>query len=399
MGMLDGLRVIDLTLNGAGPGAGALFADHGAEVIKVERPVVGDDCRRFGPFLDGSSLASAWTNRGKKSITLDLTDPEGKQILAELIKTADVFMESFRPGVIGRLGFGYEKVKELKPDIIYASLSAYGQTGPYAKRPGYDIIAQAMSGAAHITGDPDGMPVIHGIALGDLFGGVNMYQAIMTALYYREKTGIGQFIDVSLVRGMIYINGQINQYAVGKNPGRIGPHNPVMAPYGMHRGKNGQYAVVAAAGQKLWEILCDVIGRPEMKNDPRYTPVSMRVKNRAEVTAAIEEWLCQFDDINEAVDQLQAAGVPASKVYDIKDVCTDEHFLSQGFIVELPVPDDITSQETYRTRGPLVKWTVEPPVMGKGPLLGQHNTEIITRCGYTEEEVEALEARWAEEAR
>ncbi len=399
MGMLDGLRVIDLTLNGAGPGAGALFADHGAEVIKVERPVVGDDCRRFGPFIDGSSLACAWTNRGKKSVTLDLTDPEGKKILEELIKTADVFMESFRPGVIGKLGFGYDRVRELKPDIIYCSLSAYGQTGPYASRPGYDIIAQAMSGAAHITGDPDGLPVISGIALGDLFGGVNMYQAILTALYYREKTGIGQFVDVSLVRGLIYINGQINQYAAGNNPGRIGPHNPVMSPYGVHRGKNGQCAIVAAVGQKIWEILCDVIGRPEMKNDPRYTPISMRVKNRAEVTAAIEEWLSQFDDIGEAVELLQKAGVPSCKVYDIKDVCTDPHFLSQGFIVNLPVPDDITTQDTYITRGPIAKWTVEPPVMGKGPLLGQNNIEILTRLGYTEAEAEALEARWAEGAK
>ena len=398
MGMLDDVRVLDLTSNGAGPGCGALFADHGAEVIKVETPVVGDDCHRFGPFLDGSSLAHAWTNRGKKSLTLDLKDPEGLNILKELAKTADVFMESFRPGVAKRLGISYEDIKQINPKIIYCSLSAFGQTGPYAKRPGYDIIAQAMSGIAHITGDPDGLPVISGVALGDLFGGVNMYQAIMTAMYYREKTGIGQYIDVSLVRGMIYINGQINQYAAGNNPGRIGPHNPVMAPYGVHRGKDGQCAIVAAVGQPMWEKLCEVIGHPEYKNDPDFTPISQRVKNRARVTAMIEEYFSTFDDIKDAVDKLQEAGVPACKVFDIKDVCTDPHFVGEGFIVEMPVPDDVHSQATFTTRGPIARWTVEPPVQKKAPLLGQQNIELMQSVGYTEEQAAALQQKWAHAA-
>jgi len=395
MGMLEGIRVLDLTSNGAGPGGGALFADHGAEVIKIERPVLGDDCRTFGPFIEGSSLASAWTNRGKKSIEIDLRDPEGVAIVKELAKTADVFIESFRPGVISRLGLGYDVIKEIKPDIVYASLSAFGQTGPYSSRPGYDVIAQAMSGAAHITGDPDGLPVVHGIALGDLLGGINLYQAILTALFYRERTGIGQYVDVALVRGLIYINGQINQYAAGRNPGRIGPHSPVMAPYGVHRGRNGQCAIIAAVGQPMWERLCDVIGHPEYKNDPDFTPITKRVENRPRVTALIEEFLCSFEDINEAIEKMQAAGVPCAKVYDIKDVCTDPHFVSQGWITELPVPDDIHGQETYTTRGPIAGWSVEPPVMGKQPLLGQNNLEILQSIGYSKEDALALEARWA----
>ena len=395
MGMLDGIRVLDLTSNGAGPGGAALFADHGADVIKIERPVVGDDCRYFAPFIEGSSLASAWTNRGKRSITIDLHDPEGVEIVKELAKTADVFIESFRPGVIKKLGLGYDVLKEVKPDIVYASLSAFGQTGPYSDRPGYDVIAQAMSGAAHITGDPDGLPVVHGIALGDLLGGINLYQAIMTALFYRERTGKGQFIDISLVRGLIYINGQINQYAAGKNPGRIGPHSPVMSPYGLFRGNNGQCAVVAAVGQPMWERLCDVIGRPELKNDPEYTPINKRVENRAQVTALIEEFFQRFEDISEGVKIIQDAGVPCCKVYDIRDVCTDPHFLSQGWITELPVPDDIHGQKTYTTRGPIAGWSVEPPVMGKEPLLGQQNIEILESVGYTAEHAQALEDRWA----
>ena len=395
MGMLDGIRVLDLTSNGAGPGGAALFADHGADVIKIERPVVGDDCRTFGPFLEGSSLASAWTNRGKRSLTLDLHDPEGVAIVKELARTADVFIESFRPGVIGKLGLGYEAIREVKPDIVYASLSAFGQTGPYASRPGYDVIAQAMSGAAHITGDPDGLPVVHGIALGDLLGGINLYQAILTALFYRERTGIGQFVDVALVRGLIYMNGQINQYAAGKNPGRIGPHSPVMSPYGIHRGRNGQCAIVAAVGQPMWERLCDVIGHPELKNHPDYVPISRRVENRSQVTALIEEYLCSFEDISEPIRKLQEAGVPCCKVYDIKDVCEDPHFVSQGWITQLPVPDDIHGQETYTTRGLIAGWTVEPPVMGKGPLLGQHNIEILESIGYTAQAAQALEDKWA----
>jgi len=399
MGMLEGIRVLDLTSNGAGPGGGALFADHGADVIKIERPVAGDDCRTFGPFLEGSSLASAWTNRGKRSITIDFRDPEGIAIVKELVKTADVFIESFRPGVINKLGLGYDVIKEIKPDIVYASLSAFGQTGPYSSRPGYDVIAQAMSGAAHITGDPDGLPVVHGIALGDLLGGINLYQAILTALFYRERTGKGQFVDVSLVRGLIYINGQINQYAAGKNPGRVGPHSPVMSPYGLHRGKNGQCAIVAAVGQPMWERLCDLLGYPEYKNHPDFVPITQRVVNRERVTAMIEEFLCSYDDIGEAVKKMQDAGIPSCKVYDIKDVCEDEHFLSQGWITELPVPDDVHGQETYRTRGPIAGWSVEPPVMGKGPLLGQHNIEVLESIGYTAEQAQALQDKWAAAAK
>lgn len=397
MGMLDGIRVIDMTMNAAGPGAASMFADHGAEVIKVERPITGDDCRSFGPFLDGVSLSDAWTNRGKKSVTVNLQDSEGVEFVKKLAADADIFLESFRPGVMARLGLGYEVIREINPKIIYGSLTAFGQNGPYAKRPGYDIIAQAMSGLMAATGEPEGDPMPVGVALGDFVGAQNLYAGVMTALYHRAMTGHGQWVDISLVQGLIFMNGNLHQYAVGrKNAPRAGAHNSLLSPYGLHHGKDGQCAIVAAVGKKIWESLCDVIGHPELKEDPKFNNVAPRVANRKELTAYIEDWLKQFDNINDAVDILQAHGVPSCKVYGLEDVILDKHFREQGWIVEQSMPDNCGSDKTFFTRAPVGKYSECQPQLHKGCVLGAYNHEVMAEYGYSEEDIDRLQKKWAE---
>ncbi|MGM9586030.1 MAG: CaiB/BaiF CoA transferase family protein [Candidatus Limivicinus sp.] len=396
MGMLSGIKVIDMSTNVAGPGGTTLLSDHGAEVIKVERPVNGDDCRSYGPFIDGVSVADAWTNRGKKSVTVDLHDPEGIEFVKKLCKDADVFVENFRPGVMKRLGLDYEVVKAIKPDIIYLSLTAFGQEGEYAMRPGYDIIAQAMSGIVSATGEPDGAPMPYGITIGDYVGAQNVFADIMLALYHREKTGRGQYIDLSLVQGLLYMNANIHHYSVGKKKSpRTGAHNSLLAPYGIHRGKNGQFAVIAALSVKLWTALCEIIGHSELVNDPRFDTVAHRCANRSQLTAYIEEWLCGFDDINNAIQLLQEKGIPSCKVYDLEDVVNDKFFREQGWIVDMALPDGCGTNKTFVTRAPVGKFSEDSPVLHKGCVLGRYNHELMSAAGYSDEDIERLQNKWA----
>ncbi len=396
MGMLDGIRVIDMTMNAAGPGAASMLADHGAEVIKVERPLTGDDCRSFGPFLDGVSLSDAWTNRGKKSVTVDLHDPEGVEFVKRMAADADVFMESFRPGVMNRLGLGYDVIHEINPRIVYASLTAFGQEGPYASRPGYDVIAQAMSGIMAATGEPDGGPMTAGVTIGDFVGAQNFYAGVMTALFYRERSGKGQWVNIPLVQGLVYMNSSLHQYAVGqKKAARTGANSPILAPFGLHHGKNGQCAIVAAVSKKLWEALCDVIEHPELKDDPKFNNVAPRVANRAELTAYIEGWLEEFDDINDAVAILQSKGIPSCKVYDMEDVITDPHYRQQGWVVEMEMPEGCGSDKTFFTRAPVGQYSECPPQLHRGCVLGRYNEEVMKQYGYSDADIKRLQDKWA----
>ena len=203
-GMLDGIKVLDFTTNAAGPTAGGMMTDYGAYVVKIERPKTGADERTFGVQVEGGkSLLCAWFNRGKKSVTMDLKDPEAIAIIKRMVVDFDVLIENNRPGVMKKLGLDYETLHAINPRLVYCSLSAFGQTGPYAKKPGYDILAQAMSGMMDVTGEKNGPPMKHGTTLGDYFGGVNAYASIVTALIYQQRTGIGQHIDVSLLQGLI----------------------------------------------------------------------------------------------------------------------------------------------------------------------------------------------------
>ncbi len=390
-GMLEGVKVLDLTTNVAGPHASAMLTDYGAEVIKIEIPGKGDDNRTFPVlFPDGKSIPSAWVNRGKKSVTLDMKNPKSIEIIKHMLPEMNVIMESYRPGVMDKFGLSYEEVKKINPSIIYCSISAYGQKGPYAKKAGYDILAQAMSGMMWVTGEPDGRPMKHGTALADYLGGFNAFTAIVTALYAQRTQGIGQKIDASLLQIMIYLNSTIDFGANSGNwPGRIGNHHSVLCPFGLFEGKNGQSLILAAPSQKMWTALCESMGTPEYAEDERYNTVGKRVQVRDEVIRMIETWLKKFDDIKDAAAALEKADVPCCKVYSGKDVVEDPQVKEMGFLVEVPTPDDY-EQKTFLTRNCNAFFSELPGSIKKAPTLGQHTYEILERYGCTEDEVTDL---------
>lgn len=393
-GMLEGIKVVDFTVNAAGPTACGMLADYGATVIKVEKPGMGADERGFAPLVNGKSIPAAWMNRGKKSVVLDLKDPKAIEIAKKLCKDADVVVEANRPGVMKKLGLDYDTIRAINPSVVYCSITAFGQEGPYCRRGGYDILAQAMSGMMDITGEKDGPPIKHGTALGDYFGGVNAFGCIVTALLYKERTGIGQHIDVSLLQGLIYLNSTIDFMNFGKCITRMGNHHSGLCPYGLFQGNNGESIMLGAPAPKMWTRLCEVIGRPELSDDERFNTVGKRVAIMDEVIDIIETWLKTFDHVEEAAKLLDDAGVPCCKVYTNKDVWNDVHINDQAYLVDVEAPDGY-GIDSFRTRNVIAKFSEAPGVIKKAPTPGQHNYEILGALGMTKEEIDEMEAGWA----
>lgn len=393
--LFQGIRVLDFTNNAAGPVSTAMMADFGAEVIKVERPVMGDDVRSFAPFVDGQSINFQFYNRGKKSITLSLKDPEGVDIVKRIVADADVVVESFRPGVMKKLGLDYPQLRKLNERLVYCSVSAYGQTGPYAGKPGYDIIAQALCGIMDMTGDPAGPPIKSGFYLGDYIGGMNAFAAITAALYYREKTGTGQYVDVSLLENMVAMNNFIEQAFVGRDLHRTGQHHTGICPYGVFRSRSGQSAVIAAPNDKLWAKVCQAIGRPELKEDERFQTAAARIRHLDEVIEILEDWLSGFEEIGNAVSLLEEAGVPAAKCKSARELLDDPHLLARGTVTDVEVQREITSYPHFKGRGVWLKLSETPGVPGRAPGLGEHNSEILERYGLSQENIDRLQQKWA----
>lgn len=398
--LYNGIKVLDFTNNYAGPITTAMMADYGAEVIHIEKPVLGDDVRHYPPIFDGVSTAHSVSNRGKKSLVLDLKDSRGIEIFKKLAKEVDVVVESNRPGVMKRLGLDYENLKEINPGLVYCSISAYGQNGPYAQRPGYDIIAQAVSGFMELTGEKDGPPMKTGIVLGDWMGGLTAFGAIGTALYYKEKTGKGQHIDVSLVRSLLWACSILLNYKnVGKAETRSGNQHESLCPYGVFHGSNGQNLVIAALSSKLWCDLCDLMGVPEYGNDPRYVTTDKRVENRKDVIALIENWLQTFEHIEDAEKLLLEKGVPCAKVYSAADIVNDPHYNQVGWFADVPTSEQMKSKAILTTTSAPVTFSETAAAYTAAPELGEHNQEILKSLGYSEEAIEALESEWAEKAK
>jgi len=393
-GMLEGIRVLDITQNIAGPCTTATMGDFGAEIIKIERPKYGDDCRGYAPNVEGDSMSHWWGNRGKKSVTLDLTDPEAIDVIKKIIADVDVLVESFRPGVMAKSGLDYDSVVKIKPDIIYCSVTAYGQYGPYAKKPGYDLIAQALSGLMYITGEPDGPPTKHGIAIGDFMGAEAAYSAVVTALFHRLRTGEGQYIDVSLLRNLIHVNSAIDRVSVGVYTHRVGNHHTGLAPYGVFNGKNDQSVVLGAVNPKMWGNVCTLIGRPDLIDHPDYNTVFKRCQVSGEIIALIEEWLKKFDNIDDALALMQEADIACCKVNSIKDVVEDPHVKAVGWLAEVETPDNITTLDKYLTRPTHVGFLQRPGAIRKAPSLGQHNYEVLGKYGWSKEKIDALQSKW-----
>ncbi|MCI9308024.1 MAG: CoA transferase [Oscillospiraceae bacterium] len=395
--VFEGIRVLDFSNNVAGPCCASLLADMGAEVIKIERPVAGDDSRGIMPRVEGQSLTFIWTNRGKKSVELDLHDPEAVELIKRMIMDADIIVESFKPGQMKKFGLDYETVHAMKPSLVYCSISACGQTGAYASKPGFDIIAQGMSGLMDLAGDPDGDPVKQGVTIGDYVGSLNAYGAIVTALYHSRATGKGQLVDISLLDGLVYCNTPLDNAATnGAHPTRSGPHHGTMAPYGVYNGKNGQSVIVAAYTAAMWKRLCTAMERPDLETDERFSSNIGRTQNLKELVAVIEDWLKGFDDVQEAVDRMEAQNVASCKIRSTYEVANDPALWERGAIAELPTGPSFTQVRSVRTRGAVARYSETPIQLKRAPDLGEDNYDILGKYGWDKAKVDAMEKKWSE---
>lgn len=373
-GALSGLRVLDLTRVLAGPFCTMMLADMGAEVIKIEQPGRGDDTRHFAPFCNGESAYYMNLNRGKKGITLDLKS--GRELFLELVKKADVVVENYRPGTMDKLGLGYDTLKEVNPRLVYAAVSGFGDTGPYRLRPGYDIIAQAMGGLMSTTGWPGGEPTRSGTAMADVLAGLSVTIGLLSALRHRDQTGVGQKVDVALVDSVVASLEIITQIYLtdGRIPERIGNRYESCYPYDSFAARDGS-VVIAAANDKLWCLVCRTIGQPALADDERFDTNAKRVERHAEIKPLIEAWSRQLD-VDQVVEAMLDAGVPASPINTIDRLVDDPHIAGarEMFVdVQHPVAG------MTRLTGSHIKLGATPArIASPAPLLGQHNEAVFS---------------------
>lgn len=388
---LENIKVLDFTRVVGGPFCTLLMQNLGAEVIKVEIPGGGDTFRTFPPLTEGlEGYGFLILNRGKKSITLNLEAKRGREIAKELVKKVDVIVENFRPGVMERLGLSYEELRKINPPLIYASISGFGHSGPRSSQASFDIVAQAMGGLMSVTGFPDTPPTRTGPSIGDYMGGLNATIAILTALFYREKTGEGQTIDISLQDGIWSITGMeyIGTYALyGNVPLRYGNGHLRGTPYGTYPTKDG-YAVIAIGTVGHWESFLKVIGRTDLIGVPKYATQSERHKYKDEVDTIVSEWTKERTAA-EVLNELEKANLPCSPLPTFEEVLNDPHLLSRDMIIEVQQP----ISGNLRMPGSVFKLSKTPGnASSPAPFLGQHNYEVYSGIlGYSEQEVRELE--------
>ena len=383
MSPLDGIRVIDLSRFLSGPFCTQLLADYGADVIGVESP----RGRELQPPGARDSYFFMSAHRGKRSLALDVKTPAGREVLARLLADADVLVENFRPGVLGALGFEPQELLRRHPRLIVCSISGFGASGPYAERPGFDPIAQGMSGLMSLTGTEESGPTRVGIAISDLLAGIFAAQGIQLALLARAQTGRGQLVDTSLLEATIGVLswGAGMYFESGRSPGPAGHHHPLTAPAGRFRARDG-YLVVAAANDAIFDRLALSLGHSEWLLDARFATVAARMKHRPALFAALEEVLAT-QDVAHWVETLNAAGVPAGPVLGLADVFADPQVRAREMLVALPHPE----RETFLTTGLPVKLSESPGAIRRAPPLhGEHSAEVLREAGYAEAEIAAF---------
>ena len=387
---LADILVLDLTRVLAGPYCTMMLADYGAEVIKIEVPGKGDDTRAFGPLKNGASMYYANVNRGKKGVTLNLKEDKGKKIFLDMVKRADVVVENYRPGVMDKLGLGYEELKKNNDRIIYAAVSGFGCYGPKSLRPGYDIIAQATGGLMSITGEPGRHGIRVGNAMGDVLGGMNLTIGILIALHARTITGKGQRVDVSLVDSVVSSleTGTQRYFASGKQPELMGNRYAAAYPYDSFKASDG-FFVIGCGNDKLFSLFCNnVLNRPELLEDSRFATNIKRCEYHAELKPIIEEWSINYS-IDEAVDLLNEAGVPAAPINDLQRVTEDDHIAN---VREMFVPLHHPVIGDMKVNGNPVKLLdTKADISRPAPALGQDNGEVYkSLLGFDESFLEKL---------
>jgi crotonobetainyl-CoA:carnitine CoA-transferase CaiB-like acyl-CoA transferase len=397
-GPLSHIKVLDLSRVLAGPWAGQNLADLGAEVIKVERPKVGDDSRAFGPpwvkdrdgrdTRDSAYFTSA--NRGKKSITVNISSPAGQEIVQALAGSADVLIENYKFGDLARYGLGYEDLKSRNPRLIYCSVTGFGQTGPYRERPGYDFMIQGMGGMMSVTGDAQGEPMRAGVPVADIITGMYASIAICAALAHRAETGKGQHLDLALLDSQIALLAyqNTNYFATGKPPSRIGNLHPNIVPYQPFRTADGE-VIIACGNDNLYRKFCEAAGCPELATDARFATNGKRVENRTALTRLLQEIFAKRAT-REWLELLEAAGVPNGPINDVAQVFAEPQVKARGVRVELDHPAAgklPTVASPMRFSGTPLEHKLAPP------LLGQHTEEILReRLGRSAAQIAALRA-------
>ncbi|MEO8970222.1 MAG: CoA transferase [Ktedonobacteraceae bacterium] len=371
---LSDVIVLDLSRVFAGPYCTMMLGDMGATVIKVEQPGKGDDTRQFGPpYVAGESAYYLGLNRNKRSITLDFYNPAHKQRLLELLQTATVLVENFRPGTLERQGLGYEALHALNPGLIYCSISGYGHDGPYASRPGYDFVAQAESGIMSVTGDVDGEPQRVGSPVGDTSAGMFACMSILAALYVRKSTGKGQHIDISLFESAVSLLGNVssNYLISGEEAVRYGNGHPNIVPYQAFRTCDG-YIVVSCGNDRLYQSFCRLIDRDDLAADPRFATNPQRVRNRKDLIPVLQERILQRDTAD-WLAELRAAGIPCGPINTVSQVYNDEQLQARGFIWECEHP----TAGPIKLSGSPMHFSDTPTRLYKAPpLLGEDNAEL-----------------------
>ena len=385
---LSGIRVIELARVLAGPWAGQMLADLGADVIKVENPDGGDDTRQWGPpFVegkDGENLSAAYyhsANRGKRSITADLKTEDGQDLVRRLVKTADVVIENFKLGGLVKYGLDYESLKKINPRIVYCSITGFGQTGPYAGLAGYDYIVQGMSGFMSITGEPDGQPMKAGVAIADIFTGIYAVSAIEAALIHALKTGEGQLIDMALldVQSAVLANQNMNYLISGKPPVRLGNAHPNISPYEVVPTADG-YLILAVGNDGQFRRLCAILGMETNADDERYATNKARVANRNEVRAFISAATLKWNK-GELLKACEANAVPVGAINTIEDMFADPQIVARGLRIDL---EDSAGTVIPSVRTPIVLSETPLTYTRPSPRLGEHQEEVLAELAELE---------------
>jgi crotonobetainyl-CoA:carnitine CoA-transferase CaiB-like acyl-CoA transferase len=390
---LDGVSVLDLSTFVTGGFCSLMLANQGAEVVKVERPTVGDDIRHSGPpFIDGASPYFWSVNYDKQSVELDLKSAAGTEAFYDLVGAADVVIQNFRPGTADRLGIGYEDLRAHREDLIYCSISAFGQTGPWRERPGYDLLIQGMSGIMDVTGEPDGGPVKVGLPMTDLITGMWAAFGITNALYRRERTGEGEYIDLGMLDAALpWLTKQAGKVFAGESTSRMGTKDPVLAPYQTFETKDG-YLNVACLNQGLWRDFCAAIDRPELTDDDRFETNADRVTHREELEAELESTLRERTTDEWLTTLVEEAGVPAGPVMTVEEALTNEQTEARGMVQSVDHPD---YGEIPVVEHPLNLRNATSGFEDAPPELGEHNRDVFETLGYSPAEIDDLERRGA----
>ena len=386
---LAGIKVVDLSRVLAGPSATQCLADLGAEVIKIERPETGDETREWAPpqFADGTSAYFATVNRNKQSVTIDISTAAGQEIIKKMVADADVLVENYKVGGLKKYGLDYDSLKEANPRLVYASLTGFGQTGPDARKPGYDYIIQGQSGLMSITGPEDGLPYKVGVAVVDLFAGLNLVIGIQAALLARAQTGLGQHVDVALLDSAIAMlaNVGMNHLATGKVPPRLGNGHPSIVPYQVFATEGAQHLILACGNDKQFAAVCAVMGHDWIA-DERFTSNPQRVKNRAELVPLMQAVF--MDKERDAwLDLFDAASVPCGPINNIAEAVAMPQVAAREMVVGLN-----KAETEMRVLGSPVKLSGTPvQYCSAPPDLGQDTVSVLTSLGYTQEQIEQLQ--------